>query len=138
MRRQSKKTAARENIVRPILDGLKLELGSCEICGSSKRRLEAHEIARGSHRSKARGKLFASLIVCITCHRELDDTRAWPHARQLGVLKRSRPKDFDLAAFNALVGSGPNRITEAEVAEMMIESLFTRPIGDGNPFSNLG
>ena len=115
MRRQSKKTAARERIVGPILDGLKIDVGCCEICGSVKRRLEAHEICRGSHRSKARGKLFATLIVCITCHRDLDDTRAWPHARQLGLLKRSRPHDFDLAAFNALVGCGKNRITEEEV-----------------------
>ena len=115
MRRQSKKTAAREAVVGPMLDALKIELGRCEVCGSSKRRLEAHEIPRGAHRSKARGKLFASLIICFACHRKLDDTKEWPHARQLYFLRRSRPKDFDLAAFNALVGRGKNRITEEEV-----------------------
>ena len=117
MRRQSKKTAAREAEAKPILDALKAEVGYCEKCGPSKRRLEVHEIARGASRGRARGKRFATLILCWQCHRDVDDTKAWPFARQLGLLRTSRPDDYDLDAFNALMGRGPQRITEADIAE---------------------
>ena len=76
MRRQSKKTAAREAEAKPILDALKAEVGWCEKCGPTRQQLEAHEIARGSHRNKARGKRFATLILCWQCHRDVDDTKA--------------------------------------------------------------
>ena len=117
MRRQSKKTATREAEAKPILDALKAEVGRCEKCGLTRQQLEAHEIARGSHRNKARGKRFATIILCPPCHDELGDTKAWPHARQLCILRQSRPDDFDLAAFNELMGRGPQRITEADIAE---------------------
>ena len=117
MRRQSKKTAAREAEAKPILDALKAEVGWCEKCGPTRQQLEAHEIARGSHRNKARGKRFATIILCWQCHRDVDDTKAWPFARQLGLLRTSRPDDYDLDAFNALLGGGPNAITAADVAE---------------------
>jgi hypothetical protein len=35
---------------------------------------------------------------------------------QLAVLKKRRPADYDLAAYNRLIGLGPNRITEEDVS----------------------
>jgi hypothetical protein len=42
----------------------------------------------------------------------------WPQSRQLAILLKSRPNDFDLTAFNNLVNpNAPNRITIDEVKE---------------------
>jgi hypothetical protein len=104
-------------------------VGVCEICGCDPSRwspmklgrpwsdwiLAVHELSRGPHRVKALDKAFAVLVVCRECHDELGSKALWPEARQLAALKRSRPTDMDLAAYNALVGLGTNRITEAEV-----------------------
>ena len=117
MRRQSKKTAARESEAKPILDALKAEVGWCEKCHARYNRLEAHEIADGSDRSKARGKRFATLILCWKCHRIIQHNKDWPEARQLRLLQLSRPGDLDLERYNALKGRSPNRITAADVAE---------------------
>jgi len=125
MRRESKKTAARRRACKPFRETLKHEVGRCEICGHDPNRvrpgwvswvLHVHEIARGSHRQKALDKPFAVLVVCYRCHSERLDSRAeWPEARQLAALKVSRPQDYDLPAFNTLVGYGPRRVTQADV-----------------------
>jgi hypothetical protein len=130
MRRISKKTAARKAKCRPFREQLKRDVGHCEICGHDPSRakrgyvawaldvLDIHEIARGTHRSKAMNKRYALLVVCRYCHMErLSDPAEWPKARQLAALRRSRPEDYNLAAFNALVGWGKNRITEEEVSQ---------------------
>jgi len=79
--------------------------------------LYCHEIARGIHRQKALDKRYAILVVCPVCHDDLDNTAAWPEARQLAFLNLSRPDDLDIPAYNALVGWGPHRITERDVEE---------------------
>ena len=122
MRRQSKKTAARERECREFRRALVAEVGRCELCGhmgwvvpstsAHKRGLCCHEIARGIHRQKALDQRCAILVVCPICHDELD---GWPEERQLAVLKRSRPANVDLAAYNALIGWGESRITAADV-----------------------
>lgn len=71
----------------------------CQVCGLI-RRLEAHEIARGTDRHKARGARFATLAVCGKCHRELDSAAQWPKERQLALLLVQCPHDYDLAAYN--------------------------------------
>lgn len=125
MRRMSKKTAARAAECRSFRQQLVREVGRCEICGHDPNRvrpgcvswrLHVHEICRGVHRQKALDKRYATVVVCLPCHDALDDTAEWPESRQLAALKRSRPGDYDLAAYNALVGYGPGRITEADVA----------------------
>jgi len=126
MRRVSKKTAARIAECRDFRQQLVRETGHCEICKHDPSRvrpggivwaLHVHEIARGQHRQKALDKRFALLVCCYLCHVERLDSRAeWPEARQLAALKRSRPRDYDLAAYNELVGYGPERITEEEVS----------------------
>jgi len=77
-----------------------------------------HEVANGPNREKALDKPYAILVLCTNCnHQEVEDKRKWPQARQLAVLLRSRPNDYDLVAFNRLVNpNAPNRITPDEVA----------------------
>ena len=97
------------------------------ICGHSPKRpwrdkpadcscLCCHEIARGKNRQKALDKPFALLIICSWCNCQVVTSAAeWPEARQLALLRRKSPGDFGLAAYNALVGQGPDRITMEEV-----------------------
>jgi hypothetical protein len=125
MRRTSKKTAARQRQCKALRKELIAEVGRCEICGHDPQRqlcgsvqwdLCVHEIARGAHRQKALDKRYAVLVLCWACHTmRIHGTEHWPEARQLAVLKRSRPDDYDLAAYNALIGYGQNRITEDDV-----------------------
>lgn len=124
MRHQSKNAAARLKKARVIREILKQEVGKCELCSPDLRTrpwgipwgLQVHEIARGSHRHKALDKRFALLVVCPTCHElNLSSRKEWPEARQLAALRHSRPRDYDLKAYNKLIGCGPNRITEEEV-----------------------
>ncbi len=130
MQRISKKTAAREAEYREFREQLKREVGHCEICGHDPERVEPgqiawalheHHIARGLHRQKAQGKRFAVLVLCYVCHiarihgKVRMPNEDWPEARQLAALKWSRPQDYDLEAYNRLIGWGPDRITEEEV-----------------------
>lgn len=98
------------------------------VCGHSPRRpwpdkpldcstLCCHEIARGPLRQKALDKPYAILVVCAWCNEyQLHNRRTWPEARQLAVLKRRAPEDFDLEAYNRLVNDrAPLRITMEEV-----------------------
>jgi hypothetical protein len=125
MRAVSKKRARRNGECQKFRRGLIARVGHCELCGHDPKRvrpgnvawaLSVHEIARGPNREKALDKPYACLVVCFMCHSTRLDSRAeWPESRQLGALKRSRPGDANLAAYNALVGRGPNRVTEEEV-----------------------
>lgn len=127
MKRFSLKRAARNRDVAGYRRELIASVGHCEICGHDPKRVRprgvalalcVHEIARGPHRVKALDKPYAVLVVCWWCHEnKLSSRRNWPEARQLAMLKRSRPKDYSLAAFNELVGLGPERVTEEEVRQ---------------------
>ena len=76
-----------------------------------------HEIANGPDRQKALDQPYAILVLCGWCNLvEVEDKAKWPQARQLAALRRRRPADYDLPAFNHLVNPrAPNRITEEEV-----------------------
>lgn len=101
--------------------------GGCEICGHSPARphrgkpaelsrLCCHEIACGPHRQKSLDKPFALLVLCWWCNGyRVTNKQWWSEARQLAVLRAVRPNDYDLSAYNALVGYGPNRITQEDV-----------------------
>ena len=117
MRRISAKKRKRDREARPFREQLLIEVGRCEICGNRWiDGLIVHEIARGFSRSAALDKRYAVLVVCNGCHDKVD---GWTRIRQLRVLKRSRPADYDLVAFNKLVGYGENRITEEDVEREM-------------------
>jgi len=111
MRRISAKTRKRIEECRPFREQFKAEVGRCEVCGK-RWGLQIHEIARGSSRSAALDKRYAILVLCFECHLEVD---GWPRAKQLAVLKRSRPADLDLEAFNVLCGNDPGHITMEDV-----------------------
>jgi len=121
MKQCSDKSAARYCLRSVFRFELLNEVGCCELCHSARKRpnpnwLHLHEIARGSIRQLAMDKRFAVLVLCCDCHiNRIHSNEYWPEARQLAVLKRSRPADYDLIAYNELVGYGPDRITEADV-----------------------
>lgn len=126
MKNRSDKRAARDREASIVRKALITEVNMCEICGTSPRlprhpirernQLCVHEIARGPLRNKAMDKRYATLVVCWGCNEVLNDRSIWPEPRQLRVLARSRPDDYDLAAYNRLVNeNAPNRITEDEV-----------------------
>lgn len=129
LKRSSLRATARANQSRPIRERLIAERGECDICGCSPAhphrgrpaecsRLCCHEIANGPNRQKALDKPFAILVLCWFCNgSEVEDKAKWPQARQLALLQRVAPQHYDLAAFNALIGRGPNRITQEDVDE---------------------
>jgi len=108
-----------------VRDALREEVGYCECCGHDPGRVKygrigwvfhVHEIARGVNRLKALDKRFALLVVCFPCHDELGSREEWPEARQLAALRKSRPHDYDLAAYLTLKNpKAPNAITQSEV-----------------------
>ena len=60
----------------------------------------------------------AVLLLCWRCHTErIHGNEKWPDARQLAVLKRSRPEDFNLKKYNTLMGRGPYRIEQKDIAK---------------------
>lgn len=127
MRHRSERRRRLLESARPVRDGLIAEVKQCEICGHGPRHrrpgpeelslLCCHEIACGSLRKKALGCRWALLVLCWYCNGMLTDKREWPEAKQLAVLKRRRPGDYDLAAYNDIVNPrAPQRITEDEVS----------------------
>lgn len=93
------------------------------MCGRRKRGLACHEIARGPLRQLALDKPYAILVVCPPCHELVGDKAAWPEARQLAVLQRRRPMDYNLVAYCELVNPrAARRITQDEVDQ------YRRPI----------
>ena len=95
----------------PLID----ETKRCELCGKA-RKLVTHHVMRGPWRTCSTGKRFANLMLCKHCHdTRIHGNELWPEARQLACLRRVRPDDLDLAAYNAMKGYGPNRITTEDL-----------------------
>ena len=126
MRRISKKTAARASECREFRRALVAEVGRCEVCGHDPQRpggirwkLVCHEILNGPLRQRCLDKRHSLIVACWLCNSDvLTDKAAWPEARQLAALLKSRPDDYDLRAHNLLANpSAPYRITERDVEE---------------------
>jgi len=127
MRHVSKKTAARIAECKELRKQMVREIGRCELCWHDPKKvrpgnvawaLHVHEIARGATRQAALDKRYATLVLCYHCHmNRIHGNERWPETRQLAVLKTRRPKDYDLAAYNELVGYGPDRITDEDVCK---------------------
>lgn len=117
MRRVSKLARKRQRGAAGFRKELIASVGKCEVCGR-RRQLSCHEIAGGPDRQKALDKAYAILVLCWTCNQGMEDRSVWPQARQLALLRHSRPNDYDLVAFNFLVNPrAPMRITADEVAQ---------------------
>ena len=122
----SKKRAARMAEVREMRAALVREAGKCEVCGHQPSRvkpggiawaLACHELLNGPLRQKCLDKAHSLLCVCWLCNSEkLTDKAAWPEARQLAVILKRRPEQYDLAAHNRLANPlAPERILQSEV-----------------------
>ena len=83
--------------------------------------LEIHEIAKRSFAPKKWWSRLNCLLVCQSCHREIEDNRAaWPLARQLARKAVRDPTNFDLRAWLELYyPNAPQRVTWAEVAAFL-------------------
>ena len=93
----------------------------CMVCRSSDVVLEVHEIAKRSSAPKTWGNRLNYLLLCQSCHREVEASReVWPLARQLALKLVRDPKHFDLKSWLALYyPNAPERVTWAEVAEYL-------------------
>lgn len=128
MRRVSNKRQELIKQVKPIRDGLRQEVGHCELCKTSRGILDVHEIGRGSFRESCLGERCALLVVCRSCHDEkLSHVAEWPEARQLAILASSRPLDFNLARFLEITTPrAPRRIEIHEVLSFMDEDYLSK------------
>ena len=128
MRQISKKRRALIKQVKPIRDGLREEVGHCEICKSPHGILDIHEIGRGVYREACLGERCALLVVCRCCHDEkLAFASEWPESRQLAALARSRPFDFNLTRFLEITTpKAPKRIEIHEVLQWMEEKYLKK------------
>jgi hypothetical protein len=128
----------REAAAKPFRDKLIADVGKCEHCGCDPAnrhgrmpelaRLSVHEIASGIHRQNALDKAYAVLVLCWQCNSgPFQNRKEWPEARQLALLARRRPGDFDLTAYLELTSpSAMRRITIEEVLEFMEEEYLTK------------
>jgi len=138
MRNKSVTRRERESEAKPFRDQLVADVGKCEHCGCSPTnrqgrmpaltRLAVHEIASGVDRQKALDKPYAVLVLCWECNSGPFQNRAeWPEGRQLALLARRRPKDFDLTAYLELTSPrAMRRIEIMEVLQWMEEAYLTK------------
>ena len=116
LRRVSKKTAAENRKIAPLRKAYKAEFHMCMRC---LRRLseDVHEIAKGSHRAKAKMLPSCWLSLCRECHCSMDDYRIWPVSKQLALKLVSDPTNFDLEEVNRVRGRADTAITLGDVAQ---------------------
>lgn len=138
MQNKSPTRRKRESEAKPFRDQLVATVGKCENCGcspankrgrmASMAKLAVHEISSGPYRQAALDKPYAVLVLCWECNSGPFQNRAeWPEDRQLALLARSRPKDFDLTKYLQL--TSPNamrRIEIVEVLQWMEEAYLTK------------
>lgn len=128
----------RESDAKPFRDKLIADVGECENCGCSPTRrhgrmpemtrLSVHEIASGTHRQKALDKPYAVLVLCWQCNSgQFQNRSEWPEPRQLSLLARRRPSDFNLTAYLELTSPrAMRRIEITEVLSYMEEDYLTK------------
>lgn len=138
MRQKSETRRKREADAKPFRAKLIADVGECENCGCSPinrqgrmpelTRLSVHEIASGPDRQKALDKPYAVLVLCWECNSGPFQNRGeWPESRQLALLVRRRPKDFDLTAYLELTSPrAMRRIEIEEVLQWMEEDYLTK------------
>lgn len=110
-RKRTPKQRARADAYRKFCDGMAMRCPFCEVC-RRKPSSQIHHIARGVDRQATLCDRRFVLCLCFDCHEDIHDTEAWPRARQLAVVKRARPDDYDLAAYNEIVNRS---VDESEV-----------------------
>jgi excisionase family DNA binding protein len=125
MRKVSKKRQALLRKVKPIRDGLRNEVGHCEVCLKHSPVLDVHEIGRGNKREACLGERCALLVVCRWCHDDLGSAGEWPEARQLALLANRRLFDWDLDFYLEITSPrAPERITVDQVVKHMIKRIL--------------
>lgn len=97
--------------------------GKCECCKKrtdwqwipqDRGKYEIHHIAGGPYRKPTLCEKSCCLHLCWSCHDKIESSvkqvegtqetyREYPRARQLALLKQSRPRDFCLETYNSIV-----------------------------------
>lgn len=138
MRNKSTTRRKRESEAKPFRDKLVADVGECENCGCSPTnrqgrmpemaKLAVHEIASGTHRQKALDKPFAVLVLCWQCNSgPFQDRAEWSEARQLALLAKSRPSQFNLQAYLEITSpNAPKRIEIHEILAFMNEDYLSK------------
>lgn len=138
MKQKSAARSKREAEAKPFRTQLVATIGQCESCGcspakkrgrmASMAKLAVHEIASGPYRQAALDQPYAVLVLCWECNSgPFQNRKEWPEARQLALLARRRPADFDLAKYLDLTSpNAPRRIEIGEVLEWMDEEYLTK------------
>lgn len=115
----------------PIRSQLIESVGECQVCGHSPKHphrgkpaecsnLACHELLGGPLRDKTLDEPCGLLVVCWLCNGELEDRTEWPHARQLSLILRDRPDDYDLERFCWLRNeNAPRYVEQHEVEEWL-------------------
>ena len=103
MKQQSAKFRKRAKEVKPGRDALIKQQWLCECC-IKRQSVCVHEIANGPNRQLALDMREVTMAVCSRCNQyELTDKGKWPVAWQLGMLRHSRPDDFNLDKANSVL-----------------------------------
>lgn len=138
MRQRSATRRKRESEAKSFRDQLVATVAECENCGCSPASrqgrmpelasLAVHEIASGPDRQKALDKPYAVLVLCWQCNSGPFQNRGeWPESRQLALLAKKRPKDFDLTAYLELTSPrAMRRIEIEEIVSWMDEDYLTK------------
>jgi hypothetical protein len=138
VKNKSEARRKREAEAKPFRNKLVADVGKCENCGCSPEsrngrmpemnRLSVHEIADGPHRQRALDKPYSVLVLCWSCNSgQFKDRSQWTEARQLALLARKRPKDFNLQAYLELTSPrAPRRIEITDILSWMEEDYLTK------------
>lgn len=127
--KSGKLTAKEKREIAEMRRELAKEVGRCEACGHGPGNpcrilpqnmsvLNIHEIDNGPGRQGCQDKRFGTLCLCAWCNLyQFTDKKLWPVAKQLCLLRASRPFDFHLENFVRLVKGerAPNWITREDV-----------------------
>lgn len=128
MKNKSPTRKKREAEAKPFRQKLVADVGQCENCGCSPTdrqgkmpelaKLAVHEIASGPDRQKALDKPYAVLVLCWECNSGPFQNRGeWPESRQLALLAKRRPQDFNLQAYLEL--TSPRAMRRIEIDEVL-------------------
>jgi hypothetical protein len=86
----------------------------CLWCGATP--VSVHEIARGQARARAYAEPSTWMPLCWPCNSgPFNDKGKWPEAAQLALKYLRDAQHYDLVRYNAVVGYGPERITQEDV-----------------------
>ena len=118
MRNKSLKRQRLERQWKPMHDEFREAFPMC-MCCEQRPATDIHEIARGAHRTRARGHREALLHLCRICHDEMADPVSWPLSRQAALKLCRDPAHVSLELLCEIRGRAATDLTLVEVAQYL-------------------